>query len=241
MNAVATKAPDNRSSASLPETLSEGSGKPLRLHGTKTTELILVRHAEPDYRATPIGEDPCDLPLSEKGRWQAMRAAMRLRRMDIDAVFTSTMRRALETAVFIAAAKDLPMIRMRQLREIDSDSNVLAGTTADRQKVTAEVTIRFIESSTRYPLPDSNSSPHIGHPAIQAIKGILAHHRGQRIVVVTHSSVINACLSVILGIPREMFFLPEHTSFSVIRNLDGLSSMQSLNDFGHLLPWFSPQ
>lgn len=45
------------------------------LQATDTTELLLIRHAEPEYDAPGLNGDPFDLPLSSCGRWQAMRLA----------------------------------------------------------------------------------------------------------------------------------------------------------------------
>ena len=56
----------------------------------------------------------------------------------------------------------------------------------------------------------------------------------------THAGVINAYLSMVLDIQRDMFFLPEHASISVLRVLRDLWAVQNINDFSHLLPTFSP-
>ena len=50
----------------------------------------------------------------------------------------------------------------------------------------------------------------------------------------THSSVINAYLSMILGIPRDEFFAPEYTSISVVRWSEDRYGPRSLNDVAHL-------
>ena len=52
--------------------------------------------------------------------------------------------------------------------------------------------------------------------------------------------MINAYLSMVLDIQRDMFFLPEHASISVVRVLRDLWAVQNINDFSHLLPTFSP-
>ena len=116
------------------------------LQASETTEIIFVRHAEPDYRAAARNGDPLDPPLTERGRCQTMRLAQRLRGMDIDAVYTSTMRRALETAVVIAAAKDLSMVRTPQLREIAINAGALNGRAGDPQKLAAQMVLRFLNN-----------------------------------------------------------------------------------------------
>jgi hypothetical protein len=43
---------------------------------------------------------------------------------------------------------------------------------------------------------------------------------------------------MILDIPRDLFFLPEHTSLNVVRTLGDMYALRSINDFAHLLPGF---
>jgi len=240
MRSVAVQKPPQSDSAALPETLNEAFSQLFRPMSVEATELVLVRHAEPDYRAAGRNGDPLDPPLTEKGRWQAMRLAMRLRRMEIDAIYTSTMRRALETAVFVAAAKDMPMIRMPQLREVQFDAHALKGPAGDVERLAAELAIRFLNNPRWDSLPGFEPSRQFRHRVIQAIDGILAHHHCQRVAVVTHAGVINAYLSMLLDVPRDMFFLPGHASISVVRSLPDLTSVECLNDFAHLLPMFNP-
>jgi probable phosphoglycerate mutase len=54
------------------------------------------------------------------------------------------------------------------------------------------------------------------------------------VVVVAHGGVINAYLSMVLGIQRDMFFLPTHTSVSSVRVLHDMYAVRSLNDATHL-------
>lgn len=204
-----------------------------------TCELILARHAEPDYAAASTGKQPWDPPLTEKGRFQAHRLALRLRRMEIDAVFTSTMRRAIETAAFVSAAKDLPMVRVHQLREVDFDPSAVRKAGADIRQMQAELAIRFVNKPRWDSLPGFEPSHEFRTRVVQAVRGIVAHHPGQRVAVVTHGGVINAYLSMLLEIPKDMFFMPEHASMTVVRALGDLSSVQRINDFAHLLPTFN--
>ncbi|MGB2695797.1 MAG: histidine phosphatase family protein [Dehalococcoidia bacterium] len=70
---------------------------------------------------------------------------------------------------------------------------------------------------------------------IQAIEAVLAHHPSGRVVVITHASVINAYLSMLLEVPRDMFFLPEHGSITTVRALGDLYAVRSVNDHSHLV------
>jgi broad specificity phosphatase PhoE len=237
---VAERTRPKPASAAWPEPLGEAFSRLFKLQTAEAAELILVRHGEPDYRAAGNGKDLWDPPLTERGRWQALRLAIRLRRMHVDAVYTSTMRRALETAAFIAAAKDLPMIRMHQLREITREPGALERAEFDASRLTGEVVVRLLNNPTWDALPGFEPSHQFRRRLMSALEGISAERHGQRVVVVTHAGVINAYLGMILDIPRDLFFLPDHASISVVRSWRDLSAVQGLNDVAHLLPTFDP-
>lgn len=78
-------------------------------------ELVLVRHAEPDWERAKGTGDP---GLTELGRVQAARAAELLRRFRIDAIYCSPLQRARETAETVAAAQNLTPVVIDDLEEI---------------------------------------------------------------------------------------------------------------------------
>ena len=67
------------------------------------TEIILVRHAQPDINFEGVVGDSIDPPLTEHGRMQAKLAGEALSTKKIDAIFSSPMKRAFETATAITA------------------------------------------------------------------------------------------------------------------------------------------
>jgi 2,3-bisphosphoglycerate-dependent phosphoglycerate mutase len=210
-----------------------------RLTCTETTEIIMVRHAEPDYNATNGTYEPPDPPLTQRGGLQAARLAERLQDTQIDAVYSSTMRRAIETADVIAAAKNLPVIRTPQLREVAIGPRVLNSGKEDPKELASQVLVRFLNNPRWDAIEGLEPSRPFRHRVVQAVEAIISRHPGERVVLVTHAGVINAYLSMVLDIPRDMFFLPEHASISVLRVLRDLYAVHKLNDYSHLLPTFS--
>ncbi len=99
------------------------------------------------------------------------------------------------------------------------------------------------------PVPDSSGIPHsieaevliAPYNDLGTVEGIVAAHPGQRVVVVTHAGAINAYLSMVLDIDRDMFFFPEHASVSSVRVMRDLYSVRDINDRAHLLPSFAPR
>src|SRR3954447_2622984 len=84
------------------------------------TELILIRHGEqdlPDRGSARVG-DLVDPPLSARGNRQAELVGERFRDVDIDAVYSSPLRRANQTGVAVARHHGLTPVVIDELEEI---------------------------------------------------------------------------------------------------------------------------
>ena len=73
-----------------------------RLRQNVPFEIVLVRHAEPDWEG-----EKGDPGLTELGRVQAARAAVQLKPCSIHAIYCSPLRRARETAQALATTQQL--------------------------------------------------------------------------------------------------------------------------------------
>jgi broad specificity phosphatase PhoE len=78
-------------------------------------ELVLVRHAEPDWERAKEAGDP---GLTEFGRVQATCLAAHLRQHRIDAIYCSPLQRARETAKVVATVHQLTPLVIDDLEEI---------------------------------------------------------------------------------------------------------------------------
>lgn len=230
----------DRANGASPDNLVSRVSSLFTLANEDATELLLLRHAEPDYQAVKGMEGLWNPSLSDHGRWQAMRLAMRLRSLTIDALYTSPLRRTRETAVFTCVAKDLPMAIVPELREIEFGNEAWGALGTGREAFASEIESAFLTNACWDVLPGCESSWALRRRVGGAIEAILAQHGGQRVAIVTHGGVINAFLSMLLDIPRDMFFLPDHASLSIVRHARGLYGVRSLNDAAHLLPMFTP-
>ena len=74
------------------------------------TTIYLARHAESDWNAENRFQGHTDRPLTEGGRAQAEALADELADKPLEAVFSSPLHRALDTAKLVAARHDLPAI-----------------------------------------------------------------------------------------------------------------------------------
>jgi probable phosphoglycerate mutase len=83
-----------------------------------TTRVFLVRHGATVLTAENRFAGAIEVPLSDEGREQARRLALRLGGEPIAAVYASPLGRALETARIAAAPHGLPVATDARLREI---------------------------------------------------------------------------------------------------------------------------
>ena len=83
------------------------------------TRLLLVRHGETDWNADGRLQGQTDRPLSDFGRQQARRLADELATEDFEAIYSSDLARARETAEIVGARLELPVSFDPDLREKD--------------------------------------------------------------------------------------------------------------------------
>jgi broad specificity phosphatase PhoE len=76
--------------------------------------LYFIRHGESEFNRAKIWNGPTDTPLTTKGRKQAKQTGEKLKKegLAIDAVITSPLKRAHDTALLVLQSADIPIDRM---------------------------------------------------------------------------------------------------------------------------------
>ncbi len=184
-------------------------------------ELLLIRHARPSRHEPTDG--PADPELSEVGRRQADSLAGWLCDEKIDAVYSSPMRRAQETAAPLADRLGLKVQAEPDLAEYDA----AAASYIPIEELKAAGDPRWLQ------LPDD--IPGFQQRVVAAIEGIVGAHGSGTVALVCHGGVINVYLSWVLGTDEALFFLPHYTSISrVLASSEGRRSIDTLNETAHL-------
>jgi 2,3-bisphosphoglycerate-dependent phosphoglycerate mutase len=166
---------------------------------------VLVRHGETDWNAGTRIQGQFDVPLNERGRWQAGRVAQALAGEVVDAIHSSDLERALSTAQAVAARHGLPVGTDSGLRE--------RGFGAFEGLTYAEIEERHPIEAQRWRRREPGFGPGGGEPlavfyerAVAAVARIAAAHAGQSLVVVAHGGVLDcvhrAAAGVALDAPR---------------------------------------
>lgn len=194
-------------------------------------ELVLVRHALPvRIDATPDGR-PADPGLAERGHEQAHRVLRALAHDEVAAAYTSPAARARETAAPLVSALGLRPAVEPGIAEFDADETSYVPVeelrAADDPRWHALVA-GDLQHATIDPVAFRNR-------VVAAVEGIVARHPGERVVLFTHSGVLNAYCGHVLGQPRALWFAPAYASVSRIGAArDGRRGVISLNETAHV-------
>ena len=160
------------------------------------TTILLARHGESDWNAEKRWQGHADRRLTERGRGQARALAERLADIDLDAVYSSDLRRARETADAVAGAKGLEVHALPELREVDVGS--WSGLTR------LEAKERFPDDYGRWldgghGWPDGETYEEMMERIFGAVRRIVAEHPDERVLIVAHGGPIRAIHAHALG------------------------------------------
>jgi len=159
--------------------------------------LYVIRHGEPALRGVMLGR--MDPPLSEAGR-----AQMREVRVAAALVFTSPLRRALESAELLAHGADvivLPDLAEIGLGQWDGKS------WAEIEATDADLARRKLENWTEVTPPDGEPWSDFTRRIDRALQAVL--HRGVPAAIVGHIAV-NACIASIVADVNPLGFRQEY-------------------------------
>jgi len=186
-------------------------------------ELVLIRHGLPERR-----DDTSDPPLSAVGRDQAERVARYLARERFDAVFASTMLRAIQTAEPFAAQSGHEIQIREGIVEFDRGSGAYVPM--------EELKRDDYEAWKKFAAGDHGTDiVAFQRTVVATLEPLVVANAGKRVAVFCHGGVVNVWTAYVLGMPPRLFFEPVYAS--VHRYLcasTGQRNIVSLNERCHL-------
>ena len=195
-------------------------------------ELLLVRHGRPARVTERGGADP---GLTEQGHRQARLLGAHLVAADVptpEVVWSSPMRRAVETAEHVAGGAGVPVRVDERLAEFDRGAP-------------AYVPVEQVGTGERAELWRALETGHWGAHRFdplafrrrveEAVADVVAARDGAVVAVVCHSGVINSYLCSVLDRPYGLFCELGYTSVSrVLVSRHGHRQLVSINETAHL-------
>jgi 2,3-bisphosphoglycerate-dependent phosphoglycerate mutase len=195
-------------------------------------ELLLIRHAEPVRIAPGSSPAPADPGLTDRGRVQAMRLASWLDDEPLDALLSSPLRRARETAELVGNTLGFDVETVDGLMEYDAHADSYIPVEELRETHDhhwrAMIEGRWEELGGE---PPDQFQARI----VPCVDEVIGRFPGGRVAAVCHGGVINVYLAALLGLERHLWFEPGYTSITrVAAARTGERSLVTLNETAHL-------
>lgn len=217
-------------------------------------ELLLIRHAQPDW--APDGRSVDDPTLTALGHEQAEYLAAALGGLHVDHLLVSPLRRARQTAAPLADALGMEPLVLDWLAEIAAPR--FEGTPVEQvERVFAESRTRPVAEQWEG-IPGGESFTAFHQRVTTGVNALLAElggaspdgasalwnleRPGSRIVMVAHAGTNSVALGHLLGIPPVPWewerFVSYHASVSTVEPVDvghaRAFSLHRFADVGHL-------
>ncbi|HEY2549443.1 MAG TPA: histidine phosphatase family protein [Streptosporangiaceae bacterium] len=202
----------------------------------RPTTTLLLRHGQTPLSADRRFAGRGDYPLTETGRLEAAAAARRLAaRGGIDAVVSSPLRRALDTAAAVSAAVGLPVHTDDDLTETDFGQWEGLSFAAAAERWPAELK-QWLASADAAP-PGGESFGAVGSRVHDALSRLLDRYPRRTVVVVSHVTPIKTLVCRALLAPPAALFRVQLDVASLCEVdwfADGPALVRTLNDTAHL-------
>ncbi|MET0405403.1 MAG: histidine phosphatase family protein [Cystobacter sp.] len=168
-----------------------------------TTEFLLLRHGETEWNAAGRLQGHLNSSLSRQGLRQADALAERLSSMPFQALYSSDLDRAVQTASRIAERTGHALHQDARWRE--RGLGVLQGLTrAEAEQQHPESFAAYAAGGPDFVIPQGESASLRLHLVLEALAELSARHGRGRVVVVTHGGVLSGLLRHCLGVPPTM-------------------------------------
>jgi broad specificity phosphatase PhoE len=199
-------------------------------------KLILVRHGETErnFEARLQG-GKSDLPLNEKGKKQAHCLGLALQGEKLEAIYSSPLKRACDTAQAISVHHYLKVQTDPALAEIDM-GYIDGLELAEIKESQKDFWKRWDQEDYSVSLPGGESLLQVQHRTGGAVQGIIRRHQKGSVVVVSHSISLQIIITALLGAPLSSFirFHLGVASITILHIDDSRTCLVMLNDTCHL-------
>ncbi len=192
-------------------------------------EIVLVRHGLPMRVETKDGV-AANPSLSRIGLAQADQASDWLVAIDIDAIYSSPLQRARETAAPFAKRSGLKIGIEDDVSEFDRDSSSYIPM-EELKAQDYEAWKAFVDGG----YGDDVDVLSFQATVVRGIESIIDRHPGERVAVFCHGGVVNMWASHVLETPPRLFINVGYASVSrFLCASTGERSLVSLNETQHL-------
>lgn len=172
----------------------------------ETTRLWFIRHGEVEspYVGTFLGTT--DVGLSEVGRHQAQAVSGFLEPMELDAIITSPLRRAVDTATPTATARGIEPVKAEWAMEMHFGAWE-GRQWADIEQDDPDFAKAWQGDPGSIPCPDGDAADDFARRVQDGLAELLREYRGQAVALFAHAGTNRAILSAVTRRPYMESFV----------------------------------
>ena len=193
------------------------------------TTFLLIRHGETDAVGREIMGWRPGWHLNANGREQAKRLADRLSHRRLQAIYTSPLERAVETAAILAAPHELEPRQDADFAEVRFGQweGVKIGELDQREDLR-----RYYQFRSGVRPPGGELLGEVQTRVVRKLQALAAVHDGAEVAVVSHGDALRSALAFYLGIPLDMIlrFEISPASLSVLEVSEWGARLMSMNE-----------
>ena len=164
--------------------------------------VFLLRHGETAWNKLGRVMGRTQVPLGADGIQQIQKIAPLVATLELDGIYTSPLRRAVQTAKLVAEGTNLPISKSEGLNEIAFGD--WTGRHFD-DLIDQELYRRFIKSPAKTLLPGGETISDVQRRGLKVINEAAQKLPGGRFLFVSHGDVIRAILSHYMKVPLNEY------------------------------------
>ena len=204
------------------------------------TRLLFIRHAQTEWNIQRRFQGHGDSPITEEGQEQLQRLKSRLAGLEFDVVYSSDLRRTMETSKMLSGKQRVEEPRLRE-----RGVGILEGLNLEQIMAEHAEAFRAFRSGDKDHQIEGGESLQIAlNRAWTFLEEMPEKHPGAELAAVSHAGLIRLVCKQILGLALDApnFFQIPNTSLTqlVFSPKDRSWSLECLADTTHLQPVFDP-
>lgn len=164
--------------------------------------LFLMRHGETAWNHQKRVMGRLEIPLNRQGNVQARRVAKLLPDLEVRAIYSSPLKRALDTAIILAGSENLTVETDANLTEVAFGR--WEGHLFD-ELIRDDAYHRFLKNPLTAVVPGGETIPGVQKRGLRAVRRGSREYPNGRLLFVSHGDVIRAILCHYLRVPLGNF------------------------------------
>lgn len=194
------------------------------------TTFYLVRHGETTWNKTGRFQGKTDIHLSPKGKKQAEKLALWFKDKEIDAIYSSSLSRAVETAEPVSKILRLPILTSDELLELNF-GQWEGKNFSEIESLWPGMMNRMMESPELISPPGGESYKDCENRVLQFLQSLSKEGEDQSFIIVSHGAAIRTMICGLLSLPLKCIWklALDNTSITCVTCVKDFNVLRFLN------------